>query len=121
MSDPRARWLSSLAALAMLAASASGQEATWEAAHKAGWTALNAGRYDEAEAQFRTAEGLSRAFGPRDSRRATSYDDLAFLFAKRGRYADAESMAKSAIGLWEKSKAEAGPNLAWSLSNLASV
>src|SRR5262249_17876569 len=96
-------------------------EPAWKAAHDAGWKALNDGDFTEAEKQFRAAFDMVRTLGRGEPRVASSCDDLAYLYFKQGRAADAEPLAKSAIAAWEAIQPPASTRLAWSLGNLAGI
>ena len=99
-------------------------------AQESRWNELNAqvlelyqqGKY--AEAIPIAAEALKvaeAAFGPHDTRVATSLNNLAQLYSNQGRYGEAESFDKRALDIDEKALGPDHPDVARDLNNLAAL
>jgi tetratricopeptide (TPR) repeat protein len=95
------------------------QDAGWQGRHDAGWQAYRAGRYADAERQLRAAAKEARSFGTGDPRLALALDHLAWVFSARGRYADAEPLAKWALAAREKRLGPVHREVAESLNTVA--
>src|SRR6187399_781019 len=102
--------------LAALPGLASGQGPRWQAEHDAGWNAYKEGRLDEAEMRLRAAEKEARAFGENDPRFATTLDHLAWVLCAEGKGDEAETLARRALELREKSLGPKHPDVAKSLN-----
>ncbi len=77
------------------------QEADWERHMRAGDTAYQQGNYAEAVKQIKAALSLAEAFGPDDPRLALTLNNLAFLYATQGKYAEAEPLYQRALAIFE--------------------
>src|ERR1700730_15559921 len=98
-------WLLALAMLAPPSGSDPVDGPSWQVEHDAGWEALDARHFAEAEKHLRTAFELVKPLAGRDTRAATSCDDLAYLYLKQGRAATAQPLATTAVTIWEKTQA----------------
>jgi tetratricopeptide (TPR) repeat protein/predicted Ser/Thr protein kinase len=77
---------------------ASNNEGINEVLRRRGALFRDAGRYDEAEAQFKQCLGAARAMGL-EAQQITALNDLSFLSSTRGRVADAETYAQQAVSI----------------------
>ena len=97
------------------------QAATWESHLQAGMTAYQQGNYAKAEQKFSAALEKAKKFGPQDPRLATTLNNLAALYVTQGKYAEAESLYKRALAIWEKALGPEHPHVATSLENYAAL
>lgn len=97
--------------------------AEWEKQDNAGKDALKAGKFADAETQFKAAIATAKKLPPGDSRLINSMNHLASAYSRQNRLPDAELVYKQAIEIAEKHcNGEHGPvNLAGCLNNLASL
>ena len=95
------------------------QDTAWEKYMKAGEEACQRAQYAEAEKQFLAALQEAEKFGPKDSRLATSLNNLALLYDAQGQYAQAEPLYRRALAIWEQALVPEHPSVAISLNNLA--
>lgn len=113
-----------LALTALQPAQAQNQQiAEWEKASEAGKAALKAGKFAEAEKQFKAAQAALQALPANDSRRTDTLNSFAELYTKQNKFAEAESSYKQAVALAEKAIGEqnGASNLASCLNNLAAL
>jgi tetratricopeptide (TPR) repeat protein len=103
--------LSSLAALAQVAA--------WKSSQDAGDKAYRLGHYAEAESQFKAALKAAEAFGPQDPRLALDLYKLAEVYRAEGKYAVAEPLQQRSLAIRETSLGPEHPDVAESLNGLA--
>lgn len=80
------------------------QVASWDEITKAAQTADFQGRTAEAEKLYLAAVEKAEAFGPSDSRLATSLESLGTFYFGRDRHAEAESVLQRAYQVGEKSE-----------------
>ena len=81
MTIHKEKWLLvALVCLALWSAHAAAQGGQWESYTTAGLAAFQQGNYVEAEKQFGTALKEAEGFGPKDTRLATSLNNLALLY-----------------------------------------
>jgi len=98
MNHLRPRASRSLAAAALLwTCAAQAQSTLWKTHDDAGTEAYQAGRYAEAEKQFKIALAEAEEFGPSDLRLATSLNNLALLYDTQGKY---DQASRSTSGRW---------------------
>ncbi len=117
---PRAsRWLAVVALLCTCAAQA--QSTLWETHNDAGKEAYQAGRYAEAEKQFKFALAEAERLGPSDWRLATSLNNLAGLYDTQGKCEEAEPLFKRSLAIRENALGPDHPDVALSLNNLAGL
>src|SRR5712692_7684498 len=82
-----------LALAVALAAPLAAQEARWNDLNAQVVALYQQGKYAEAAATAVEALRVAEAtFGPEDARTATSLNNLAFLYEKQGKYAEAEPL-----------------------------
>ncbi len=95
----------------------------WEKQDNAGKDALKAGKFADAETQFKAAVETAKKLPPGDSRLINSLNHLASAYSRQSRLTEAEQIYKQAIEIAEKHcTGEHGPvNLAGCLNNLASL
>lgn len=93
----------------------------WRTYHRSGWEALRARKLDLAESLFRAGLKEAERLGPSDSRYATSYNDLGWLFLMRDRPADAEPLARWAIQTRESRLGPVHPEVGDSLLLLSRI
>jgi tetratricopeptide (TPR) repeat protein len=97
------------------------QESAWNAHRRTGVAALMSGHYVEAEKLLSSAVKEAEKFGPKDDRLAMSLNDLGSVYRRQRKYAEAESLYKRALVIWQRNF---GPNnyaVATALTNLASL
>ncbi len=94
-------------------------EQSWDAHMSAGNQFAAQGRYDEAEAEFLNAAAEAKGFGPRDTRLATSLNNLASLYQAQGKYTQAELLYQQSLGGLAGALGPEHPFLAAALTNLA--
>jgi len=104
-----------------LEAQVSAQFALWQSHITLGLAAYGEGDYTQAEEQFAAALTVAEAFGPKDSRLATSLNNLAALYHAQGHYAEAEPLYKRSLAIREKTLGPEHPDVATSLNNLAGI
>ena len=97
------------------------EETIWGQHSLEGVRALEHGNYVEAEDWFKSALIEAEWFGPEDLRLATSLDNLAGLYVKQGRYAEAEPLHKRALAIYEKTLGPDHPQVAQTLENYAAL
>ena len=110
-----------LACLALWPVHISAQGGLWETYTATGVKAYRQGNYPEAERQFKAAIKEAEGFGLLDLRLARSLSDLALLFFDQVKYAQAGSLYKRALAIYDKVLGPVHPDVAASLNNLAGV
>ena len=85
----------------------------------AGSVAYEQGDYAKAEEEWMAALAEAEAFGPEDTRLATSLNTLALLYHFQGKYAEAEPLYERAQAIDEKTLGPGNPDLATDLINMA--
>jgi tetratricopeptide (TPR) repeat protein/predicted Ser/Thr protein kinase len=84
---------------------ASNNEGTNEVLRRRGALFREAGRYDEAEAQFKECLDAARTMGL-EAQQITTLNDLSFLYSLRGRAADAQTYAQQAVSIAKQKQLE---------------
>ncbi|MCH7778425.1 MAG: tetratricopeptide repeat protein [Gemmatimonadetes bacterium] len=107
--------------IALWLMSAPNQGAKWESYITAAQQAYQQADYAEAEKQLEAALKEAEAFGPDDVRLATSLNNLALLYADRGRYAESEPLHQRALAIRETVLGPEHPAVATSLENYADL
>lgn len=79
------------------------------------------GQYTKAQTLAEYALSLARTQNASDSELSLCLIDLAWLYTKQGRFAEAEKMCKSGLKLQKKAYCENHPYVAYTLRNLASI
>src|SRR3954467_11281192 len=97
------------------------RDARWRMPHEAGAKALDAGRYSDAEKEFRTAVDVARGFGDKDNRLALSLYGLAVVYGYQGRHAESVPIYGEALQVCKQAKGPEHPDVAMCLSGLASA
>ncbi len=105
-----------LVALSLLTACA--QETFWEEFYNSGLEAQKQARYAEAEELFFAALKEAESFGEKDTRLATTLNELALLFTDQGKYAEAEPFFQRSIAIYEKALGTEHPDVTIILNNL---
>ena len=95
------------------------QGGPWDRHTVAGIAAYEQGDYAKAEEEWVAALAEAEAFGPEDTRLATSLNNLGEVYRTQGRYGDAEPLYNRALAINEKALGPDDPKLAASLNNLA--
>ena len=95
------------------------REAAWKLHHSAGSSALDEGRYNEAEEHFRAALKETEAAGDADPRRLRTLGGLAHLSTLQSRHARAESLYLHILELRRQGLDRGNPALAPTLAALA--
>ena len=108
-----------LVCLLLWPAHAVAQQGDWERRLRAGEAANQQGNYAEAVKQTKAALSLAEAFGPNDPRLAQTLNNLAVLYSRQGRDAEAELLYKRALAIVEKALGPEHPEVAIFLTNLA--
>ncbi|HEV3256957.1 MAG TPA: tetratricopeptide repeat protein, partial [Gemmataceae bacterium] len=80
--------------------------ASWQNYTDLGQKALREGHYRDAESLFRSALQEASGFDAHDSRLATSFDNLAWLYYKEGKYAEALPLCQRALATRELDAAD---------------
>ncbi len=116
------KWLlAGLLCLALWPAHPFAQTGQWEKYMAAADAAYQTGNFAEAEKQFGAALKEAVRFGPKDTRLATSLNNLAFIYKVQGKYADAEPLYERSLAIVEETLGLGHPRLATSLDNLAGL
>lgn len=92
---------------------------SWDAHMSAGNQLAAQGRYEEAEDRYVEAIEEAKTFGPKDTRLATSLNNLASLYQAQGKYTQAELLYQQSLGCLEGALGPEHPFLAAALTNLA--
>ena len=93
----------------------------WSRHNSAGREAFERGDYAEAEKEFSAALKEAESLAPEDPSVVVTLNNLAFLFRRRGKFAEAEPLYRRALEINEKSLGPENPVLAVTLSNLAEL
>jgi tetratricopeptide (TPR) repeat protein len=109
----------SLLAVLLLAGCVSNQRFLWEEYTTAGIQAVRVGHYARAEQFLTRAAQKAEELGPQE--RGRSLNNLAELYRRQGRAADAERYFTQALSLKEAELGEDHPDVATSLNNLAQL
>jgi hypothetical protein len=88
-----------ISALFLAPCSSHGQDRQWEQVMEQGNTAHAAGDIYTAETHFRMALDIARQFPIQDLRSSTTQRNLAQVLALQGRYTDADTLYRTAIGI----------------------
>lgn len=107
--------------LLALASGALAGEAEWSAHNKAAMAAYWRGDHLGAATSFAAALNEAQGFGESDRRLASTINNLALLYSRQGRHADAEALYARAVTLDEKTLGPAHPDLAATLNNIAEL
>ena len=113
--------LALLLALALLLPMARAAEAEWQAHMNAGAIAYQRGDYRRAATSFAAALKEAEALGEADPRFATTINNLALMFMKEGRYAEAEPLYRRSLAVHEKALGPDHPSVGTTLNNLAGL
>jgi tetratricopeptide (TPR) repeat protein len=90
----------------------------WENYTDAGRERDEQAHYAEAEELFFAALKEAESFGEKDTRLATTLNDLALLYTDQGKYAEAEPFFQRSLAIWEKALGPEHPDVAIILNNL---
>ena len=107
--------------LTLWATESSAQVSQWESKNAAGVQAFQQRSYADAENFFTSALQQAEQFGDRDSRFATSLNNLASLRQAQNKYAEAEPLYRRALGIWETIYGPENMDVASALNNLATL
>ena len=111
------RCLACWSALLLVAAVSCGQP-TWDAAMQAGETAMQQGRYREAERIFSTAVRKAEEYGPHDRRVAVTLAHLAQAYSAQEKFVEAEPVYLEALKIYQDVHGENHLDVAAMLNNL---
>jgi tetratricopeptide (TPR) repeat protein len=92
---------------------------SWDAHMSAGNQFAAQGRHEEAEGRYVEAIEEAKTFGPKDTRLATSLNNLASLYQAQGKHTQAELLYQQSVGCLEGALGLEHPFLAAALTNLA--
>ena len=119
MTMTKTRWV--LVGLLCLALATSAyfvvREVAWGTYYAAGIKAAVRGDYPEAERQLGIAIKVAEMFGHQD-RLGETFGNLALIYSKQGRYAEAVSLTKRALAIYEKALGPEHRKVALALNNL---
>jgi tetratricopeptide (TPR) repeat protein len=110
-----------LAGLIVQPASVIAQSTSWQTATDASRKAEDEGRYAEAERMSQSAIAAARPFGTNDPRLARSYNHLARVLSKEGRYAEALPLVRWALAVSEKNRGPQDQDVAACLGTQAAI
>ena len=88
---------------------------------EAGYDARQAGRHAETEDMFLAAAQQADSFSLDDPRRATTFDNLADVYRRQGRNAEAEEYYRRALEIRVAALGPEHPRVAMSLTGLAAL
>ena len=111
--------VSLVAALTALPAYAQTDE--WRLRMDEGAVADNAGDYLRAAAAYRDATAIAERLDRTDRRRAVTWNSMGSVYAWLGRFVDAETAYRRALGAAEQAEGKSSPSYAWVLSNLGTL
>ena len=106
-------------AVALLTGCATSERFLWEEYTTAGIQAVRVGHYARAEQFLTRAAQKAEELGPQEKGR--SFNNLAELYRRQGRAADAERYFTRALSVKESELGPAHPDVATSLNNLAQL
>ena len=112
-------WLSGVLGFSFYLACTSVDSTAWENYSDAGRERYEQARYAEAEELFFAALKEAESFGEKDTRLATTLNELALLFTDQGKYAEAEPFFQRSLAIREKALGPEHPDVATSLENYA--
>ena len=114
------RILSDLVSLRWMRSSM-GRTLRWESHVRTGMTSFQAGRLEEAEAEYSAALREAEWFAEGDIRLSVSLDNLAALYRMRGKYREAEPLCLRTLAVKERAFGPASANVASTLKDLVEI
>jgi len=104
-----------------LSVTAACAKSRWGTYIEAGKNSAEQGRYAESEGSWRAALKEAKKYGPEDWRMPRTLNNLALLYTKQHKYAEAAPLYRRALAISEKEKGPDHPDTAQILNNLGGL